>query len=79
MTVTLDLPDDAIERLRAEAGRRGITVDAPVAELATTLAETDPLEAFIGCGASGADEPLDIARERRSLAAAKGAAGLENL
>ena len=77
--MTLDLPDDALGRLRAEADRRGISVDALVAELAATLADTDPLEAFIGCGASGSPEPFDIARERRSLAAAKSAAGLEKL
>lgn len=79
MTVTLDLPDDALERLRAEASRRGITVDELVAELAATLVEEDPLEAFIGCAGSGAAEAFDIGRERRRLAEAKSAAGLETL
>jgi len=79
VTVTLDLPDDVMDRLRAEADRRGITVDALVAELATALTDADPLEAFIGCGASGAAESFDLARERRRLATAKSAAGLEKL
>lgn len=79
VTVTFDLPDDVMARLRAEADRRGITVDALVAELATALTDADPVEAFIGCGASGTDESFDVARERRGLATAKSAAGLERL
>ncbi len=34
MTVTVDLPDDVLRRLRAEAGRRGISLDELLAEVA---------------------------------------------
>ena len=37
MTVTLDLPAEAQARLRAEATRRGITLDQLIAELADSL------------------------------------------
>jgi len=37
MTVTLELSDDAIARLEAEARRRGLTLDEFVAEIASTL------------------------------------------
>ncbi len=33
MSVTVELPDEAVARLQAEAARRGISVDALVAEL----------------------------------------------
>ena len=36
MTVTLDLPPDALSRLEAEAQRRGVAIDAVVAELAAS-------------------------------------------
>ena len=38
MTVTLDLPPDALARLEAEAQRRGVGIDAVVAELAAPSA-----------------------------------------
>ena len=34
MTVTVDLPEDALARLQAEAKRRGVSIDVVVAELA---------------------------------------------
>lgn len=37
MPVTLDLSDEALARLQAEADRRGITVDVLIAELAAAL------------------------------------------
>jgi hypothetical protein len=52
-------PDELAGRLAAEAARRGITVDELAAEtlsaslLASTGAQVDPLEAFIGSGDSG--------------------------
>ncbi len=56
MTVTVDLPDDALERLQAEARRRGVSIDVVIAELATVLpAERDHEErhlSFIGLGSS---------------------------
>lgn len=57
MTVSLDLPADALARLRAEASRRGVEIDVIVAELASQLpgekARTEHRSlAFIGAGAS---------------------------
>ena len=57
MTVTLELSDDALARLRAEAARRGVSVDDLVAELAAQLpAEPNPKErrerSFVGLGSS---------------------------
>ena len=37
MTVTLELPAEALQQLRAEAGRRDLSVDALIAEFAGTL------------------------------------------
>lgn len=55
MTVTIDLPEDALERLQAEARRRGVTIDVAVAEFAQAL-PTDATSAktlwFIGPGTS---------------------------
>ncbi|MFN3215302.1 MAG: hypothetical protein ACE367_02280 [Acidimicrobiales bacterium] len=74
MSITLDLPDEALVRLRAEAARRKMTLEALIAELADALPSEDELESFIGCGASGDTEPLDIHRERSGLAARRNAA-----
>ncbi len=80
MPVTIELSDDALARLESEAGRRGITLDELIAELAAAL----PAPAgqarrhrlgFVGIGASGRTEPLDIDRERAELAAKKLAEG----
>lgn len=71
MSVTVDLPDDALRRLEAEAARRGVTIDDIIAELAARLPDEDPLESFIGCGASGDSEPFDIHRARDEMASAK--------
>ena len=68
MTVTIELPAEAQARLEGEAARRGITLGELVAELASRLPAEDPLEAFIGSGASGRSEPFDIHRERDELA-----------
>jgi hypothetical protein len=55
MTVTIDLPEDALERLQAEARRRGVTIDVVVAEFAQAL-PADVTSAkrlsFIGLGSS---------------------------
>lgn len=37
MTLTLDLPEDALAKLRAEAVRRGVEIEAVVTELAARL------------------------------------------
>jgi len=42
MPVTLDLSDDVLARLRCEADRRGVSLDAVVAELASALPVSDP-------------------------------------
>ena len=76
MSVTVELPEAALARLRAEAARRGVSIDEVIAELAAHLPAEDPLEAFIGCGASGRTEPFDIHHERAELAAKKHAEGV---
>jgi hypothetical protein len=56
MTIEVDLPEDALRRLQAEAARRGLTLDAFIAELVSDL----PVEgsgpgcrpAFVTVGAS---------------------------
>lgn len=56
MTVTVDLPEDVLARLRAEATRRGVSIDLVITELATALpAERPPTKrapSFIGLGSS---------------------------
>ena len=71
MAITVE---ELAARLNAEAARRGTTSEALLDELAAKLDE-DPLEAFIGCGASGHSEPFDIHHERSELAAKKHAKG----
>ena len=65
MSVTVDLPAEALRRLEAEATRRGVSIDEVIAELAAAL----PVErsgprrtpAFVGVGASkhGITEHMD--------------------
>ncbi len=56
MTVTVDLPEDALARLRAEAERRGVSIDLVIAELAEALPAEPPTAkrtlSFIGLGSS---------------------------
>lgn len=56
MTVNVDLPDDALARLRSEAKRRGVSIDQVIAELTQALpAEARPGKrefSFIGLGSS---------------------------
>jgi len=57
MSVTVELPEEALARLRAEAARRQISLDQLITELAAALpAETDPTPrrklAFVGIGSS---------------------------
>ena len=54
MTLTVDLPEDAVARLQAEAKRRGVSIDVLIAELAEALpAGTPPATfSFIGLGSS---------------------------
>lgn len=61
MSVTVDLPAEALRRLESEAARRGVGIDAVIAELAETLPAEDtdaapgprPKLAIAGIGASG--------------------------
>ena len=72
MTVTLDLPEEALQRLRDEAARRGVTLEAVIAELSAHLPAHPRGKgrrlSFIGLGASGRTESFDIHRERTDLA-----------
>lgn len=57
MTVTLELSDEALARLQAEAARRGVSVDDLVAELAAQLpaepnSKERPERSFVGLGSS---------------------------
>ncbi|NLD77756.1 MAG: hypothetical protein GX643_13920 [Acidimicrobiales bacterium] len=57
MTVTVDLPDDVLRRLKAEAERRGITLD----ELLVEVAEGFPAEAKLSGQAKGLRKITGIA------------------
>lgn len=56
MTVTIDLPEDALARLRAEAKRRGVSIDLLIAELSGALPAESPAAprslSFVGLGSS---------------------------
>lgn len=56
MTVTVDLPEDVLVRLRTEAERRGVSIDLVIAELVEALpSEAPPAPrtlSFIGLGSS---------------------------
>ncbi len=57
MTVTLELSDDALARLEAEAARRGVSIDTLINELAAKLPQrTRPTRrrklGIVGLGAS---------------------------
>jgi hypothetical protein len=71
MSITIE---QLASRLTAEAERRGITIETLIDELAARL--DDPLEAFIGCAASGRTEPFGIHRERVDAAGKKIAQGI---
>lgn len=58
MSVTVEIPAEALARLEAEAARRGVSIDVVIAELADTLPEGGAVAprrrlAFAGIGASG--------------------------
>jgi len=70
MSLTVELPDEALRRLEAEAARRGVSVDELITELAGQLpGEEPPREAkghrfsFIGLGASGRADGSERHRE----------------
>lgn len=67
MSVTFDLSEETLDRLRAEADRRGVSVDDVIAELASQLptSGTGRGPSFVGVGASGTREP--IGRRHREI------------
>ena len=68
MPVTLDLPDDVVARLRREADRRGISLEALVTEWASLLPHP-PAESrgrrlsFVGLGTSSSGHSAANAEE----------------
>ena len=80
MALTVELPEEALARLRAEAARRGTSVDDVIADLVGRLPR--PVVggrhrlSFVGIGESGRSEPTDVKRERAELAARKDAEGV---
>jgi hypothetical protein len=68
--------EELAAKLNAEAARRGTTPEKLLDEFSEALRVDDALEAFIGCGASGRTEPMDIRRERTELAAKKLSQGI---
>ena len=81
MSVVIDLPADVLARLEAEAGRRSITVEELIVDLAAALPATDAARpnhrlSFIGIGASGNTEPTDARRIRADLAVQKTVEGI---
>ena len=69
----IELPDDVAAALSAAAAQRGMTEAELILEFVTGT-EPDELDAFIGVGASGRTDPLDIHAERAGLAAGHDAA-----
>ena len=64
MSVTVDLPEHVVQRLTAEADRRGVALADLIADLAAQLPDSDQPRrrlAFVGVGASrsGISERVD--------------------
>jgi hypothetical protein len=65
MSVTIDLPDEALRRLEAEATRRGVSIDVVIAEFAAGLPSTPtgtrrkPAFVAVGASARGITDRLD--------------------
>ena len=68
VTLTVNLPEDLAARLAAEAARLQVSVEELVAQLvaARLPVDDDPLENFIGSGASGRG---DLGRRHRQIRA----------
>ena len=67
MPLTFDLSAETLDRLRAEAVRRGVSVDDVIAELASQLPTggTGRRPSFAGVGSSGTGEA--IGRRHREI------------
>jgi hypothetical protein len=80
VALTVELPEEALARLRAEAARRGTSVDDVIADLVGRLPPPAPSRrhrlSFVGVGESGRSEPTDVKLERAELAAKKYAEGV---
>jgi ParG len=80
VALTVELPEEALARLRAEAARRGTSVDDVIADLVGRLPR--PIAgrrhrlSFVGIGESGRSEPTHVKRGRDELAARKYAEGV---
>ena len=69
---SVELSDEVLARLRAEATRRGVTVETVIAELAAQLPANVSVDganrlSFAGIGASGTTEP--VGRRHREIIA----------
>jgi hypothetical protein len=82
MSMVLTIPDRVADRLRLLAIERGTTVSEAATDLLEASPELppmviavdedeDPLEAFLGCGASGDHRPRTIHELRDELSAAQ--------
>ncbi len=69
---TIELPDDVAAALAAAASKRGATVAELISEMISER-EPDALVAFLGCGASGRTDPLDLHDERHQASAGRSA------
>lgn len=78
MSVAVKVSDELAARLSAEASRRGLSIEAVAGEV---LSRNLPAPGghrlrFVGFGASGKTEPLNLADERDELAARTLAEGI---
>ena len=72
MTVDLELSEELVARLTAEAARRRTSVSEIATEvLSAHLPQPRHRLGFVGIGASGRRGPIDIHEERATLAAHK--------
>jgi hypothetical protein len=78
MSTVVHLSEELAARVEAVAVQRGLSADEVVAgalEAVLPHQGEDPLEAFIGSGASGRRQPFDIHEARAELAERKVAEG----
>ncbi len=64
---TIEVPEEVAAALTAAAAERRLTVAEFIAELVSTV-QDNALDSFIGVGASGLTEPVDVPAERAALA-----------
>lgn len=81
MTISIELSDEILERLRTEAELRGMTVESLVEDMVASSVPTPAPKrthrlGFVGIASSGRTEAIDIHREREALAAEKATDGI---